>query len=189
MKKSLGAKAVVYPTPVFVVGTYNDDGRPNVATAAWSGICCSSPPCIAVSLRKATLTYENIMAREVFTVNVPSEDYVVEVDFFGIAQGRKVDKFVKTGLTAVRSPLVEAPYIKEFPFILECRLMQSVELGLHTQFIGEILNIEADESICREDGVIDVEKVRPLVYSPEIRRYFGLGKYLGDSFSIGKKLK
>nr|HPH41067.1 flavin reductase family protein [Syntrophorhabdaceae bacterium] len=103
MKISLGAKSVVYPAPSFVVGTYDKDGRPNVATAAWCGICCSKPPCIGVSFRKATYTYGNIVEKKAFTVNVPSERYVKEVDFFGIASGRKVDKFAKAGMTPVKS--------------------------------------------------------------------------------------
>ena len=76
MKKSLGAKTLVYPTPVFVVGTYDANGKPNVMTASWGGICCSQPPCVAVSLRKATATYGNIVARKAFTISIPSETYV-----------------------------------------------------------------------------------------------------------------
>ena len=54
MKKSLGAKTLVYPTPVLVICTYDHEGNPNAMTAAWGGICSSSPPCVAISLRKAT---------------------------------------------------------------------------------------------------------------------------------------
>lgn len=81
MKKSLGRKTVVHPAPVFVIGTYDRNKRPNAATVAWGGICCSDPPCISISLRKATYTYENIMENKAFTVNIPSEKYVKEVDF------------------------------------------------------------------------------------------------------------
>jgi flavin reductase (DIM6/NTAB) family NADH-FMN oxidoreductase RutF len=188
MKKSLGAKTTVYPTPVFVVGTYDKDGRPNVMTAAWCGICCSQPPCIGVSLRKATHTHGSIVERKAFTVNVPSEKYVKEVDYFGIATGKKVDKFSATGLTPVRGGIVDAPYIEEFPFILECTLIHTIELGLHTHFIGEILDIKADEALLGSDDSIDVEKVEPIVFAPEVRKYFGLGNYLGKAFSIGKKI-
>jgi flavin reductase (DIM6/NTAB) family NADH-FMN oxidoreductase RutF len=83
MKKSLGAKTLVYPTPVFVVGTYDPQGKPNVATASWGGICCSRPPCVAVSLRKATYTYGNIIERKAFTISIPSEAHVQAVDHFG----------------------------------------------------------------------------------------------------------
>src|SRR5512137_749873 len=98
MKKSLGAKTLVYPTPVFVVGTYDANGKPNVMTASWGGICCSQPPCVAVSLRKATYTYGNIVARKAFTISIPSQEHVAQVDFFGLSSGRNTDKFAKTGL-------------------------------------------------------------------------------------------
>ena len=143
MKTSLGAKTIVLTNPVWVVGTYNQEGKPNVMTAAWGGICCSQPPCIYVSLRKATSTYSNIIARKSFTVSIPSETYVKETDYFGIASGKKVDKFSVTGLTPVKSDLVDAPYVKEFPLIIECKVNQVVEIGLHTEFIGEIVDVKS----------------------------------------------
>ena len=114
MKKSLGAKTLVYPTPVFVVGTYDKEGKPNVMTASWGGICCSQPPCVAVSLRKATYTHGNILARKAFTISIPSEDHVQQADYFGLVSGRSGDKLAATKLTPVRSELVDAPYVKEF---------------------------------------------------------------------------
>src|SRR5512137_19397 len=157
MKKSLGAKTILYPTPVLLVGTYDAAGRPNAMTAAWGGICCSSPPCVAVSLRKATYTYGNIVEQGGFTINVPSEKYAREADYFGMVSGKKRDKFAETGLTPVRSALVNAPYIAEFPFALECKLIRQIELGLHTQFVGEILDIKADESVLDAKGMLDIE--------------------------------
>src|SRR5659263_230402 len=123
MKKSFGAKTLVFPTPVWVVGTYDRVGKPNVMTAAWGGVCCSSPPCVAVSLRKATYTYGNIVERKAFTISVPSEGYAREVDYIGMVSGKNVDKFVAAKLTPVRSSLVDAPYIGEFPLVIECRLL------------------------------------------------------------------
>ena len=93
MKKSLGAKTLVFPTPVWVVGTYDGEGRPNAMTAAWGGICCSQPPCLAVSLRKATYTYGNILARKAFTINVPSEAYARQAFYLGMFPAKTVDKF------------------------------------------------------------------------------------------------
>ncbi|WP_292469840.1 flavin reductase family protein [Methanolobus sp.] len=184
MKKSIGAKTLAYPTPAWLVGTYDMFGKANAMTAAWGGICCSEPPCISVALRKATYTYANIMEKEAFTVNIPSEEYVKETDYFGIASGKDVDKFEKMGLTAVKSDLVYAPYIEEFPIVLECKLVQSFELGLHTQFIGEIIDIKAEESVLDENGIPDIEKIKPIIYSPQ-RTYYSIGKKLGKAFSIG----
>lgn len=177
---------MVFPTPVWVVGTYDQKDRPNVMTAAWGGICCSKPPCIAVALQKPRFSYNNILEKKAFTINVPSEPYVRQADYFGIASGRNTDKFTATGLTPVRGEFVEAPYIAEFPLVLECRLVQTVEIGIHTQFIGEIMDVKADESVIGAEGLPDIEKVQPIVFGPEVRTYHAIGRYLGRAFEIGK---
>ncbi len=188
MKRSRGAKSIVFPTPVFVVGTYDDEDKPNMMAAAWGGTCSSRPPSVAVSLRAATYSHSNIKAREAFTISIPSETYVVEADYAGIASGRDVDKFAVTGLTPVRSELVDAPYVAEFPMVLECKLTQIVEVGLHTMFIGEILDVKAEEIVFDENGHLDITKVRPLLWAPDGRGYYGVGKLLGEAFQIGRTL-
>jgi flavin reductase (DIM6/NTAB) family NADH-FMN oxidoreductase RutF len=184
----MGAKTILYPTPVLIVGTYDPAGKANAMAVAWGGICCSRPPCVAVSLRKATYSYGNIVARKAFTVSVPSEAHVTEADYFGIASGRDGDKFQATGLTAVRSDLVDAPYVAEFPLVLECKLLHTVEIGLHTEFIGEIVDVKADPSVLDEAGRLDAERVRPFAFAPENRAYYGLGERLGQAFSIGRSI-
>jgi flavin reductase (DIM6/NTAB) family NADH-FMN oxidoreductase RutF len=189
MKKSLGAKTILYPTPVLVIGTYDKEDKTNVMTAAWGGICCSSPPCIAVALRKATYTYGSIVLQGGFTVNIPSEQHVHYADYFGMVSGKKTDKFAVSGLTPVKSTLVNAPYIKEFPLVLECKLIHTTEIGLHTQFIGEIMDIKADKDVLDQNGQTDIEKIKPILYAPEANKYFGLGTFLGNAFSIGQDVK
>ena len=98
-------------------------------------------------------------------MNIPSEKYVAEADYFGIASGKTEDKFKATGLTPVKSELVNAPYIKEFPLILECKLLHTFEIGLHTQFIGEIIDVKADEAVLAENGMPDIKKVNPILYA------------------------
>ena len=186
MKKSLGAKTIVYPCPVLIVGTYDANGKPNVMTVAWGGICCSVPPCIAVSLRKATYSYQSIVQRKAFTVSVPSERYVKEADYFGLASGKTEDKFAVTGLTPIRSDLVDAPYVGEFPLVLECRLAHTFELGLHTQFVGEILDVKIDEDALNAAGSPDIEELLPIIFATDVRTYHGVGRFLGKAFSIGK---
>lgn len=189
MKKSIGAQTLAYPAPVFIVGTYDDAGKPNAMAVAWGGICCSRPPCIAIALRKATQTYGCIVERQAFTVSIPSEQYVKEADYFGITSGREEDKFSVTGLTPIRSSLVDAPYVSEFPLALECRLLHTVEIGLHTQFIGEILDVKADEAVLDERGRVDIAKVCPFIFSTSPRAYYGIGGHLGKAFSIGKQVR
>lgn len=197
MKKSSGAKLPVYPTPVWVVGTYDNEGKPNMMTTSWGGVCSLTPPCVAVSLRKNTHTHGNIVKHKAFTINVPSEAHAREADYIGITSGRNVDKFAATGLTPVRSKLVDAPYVGEFPLNVECRLIQRVEIGQHTQFIGEIMDVMVEESVIGVDrdasvlgteGIPDIEKVKPILYVPQVGTYHGIGRNLGRAHSIGKSI-
>ncbi len=188
-KKSFSPKTLIYPTPVWCVGSYDKEGKPNVTTIAWGGICCSKPPCATVSLRKATYAYGSIRERGAYTISVPSERFAREADYFGMASGRKVDKFAATGLTPVKSELVDAPYVGEFPMVMECKVVNVVEVGLHTQFIGEIMDVKVDEDVLDEQGLPDIQKVSPIIYTPEVGCYYGTGKPLGKAFSIGKEIK
>lgn len=189
MKRSIGARTIVYPAPVFVVGTYDGLGKPNAMTSAWSGICCSKPPCVSVALRKATYTYGNIIANKAYTISIPSQEYIKEADFFGVVSGRDTDKFKESGLTPVKSELVNAPYVGEFPFVLECELFQTIELGLHTMFVGEIKDVKVEDSAMGGDGTPDISKINPFFFSPEDGTYYGIGLYLAKAFNIGKTLK
>lgn len=187
MNKSIGAKTAIYPTPVLVVGTYDKEGKPNLATVAWGGVCCSDPPCIAISLRAATYTHGSIVARKAFTVSILSEARLAEADYYGMATGREANKFVATGITPVKSDVVDAPYGKEFPLVLECKLKHVVEIGLHTQFIGEVVDAKADEGLLRENDYPDIEKLKPILYAPGSEKYYGVAGCIGDAFEAGKK--
>jgi flavin reductase (DIM6/NTAB) family NADH-FMN oxidoreductase RutF len=188
MKRSRGAKTIVFPAPVFIVCTYDGAGQPNMMAAAWGGICCSRPPAVAVSLRAATHTYGSIAERGAFTINIASEEYLEEADYAGIVSGRDVNKFDRTGLTPVRSELVDAPYIAEYPVVLECQLRHTFELGLHTLFVGEILDVKAEANVYNDAGQIDIKKVRPLLWAPDGGGYYAVGDYLGPAFSVGKRV-
>jgi len=189
MKQSLGAKTLAYPTPVWVIGTFDPDGRPNVMTAAWAGICCGKPPCVYVSLQKTRYTYRNVVERQAYTVNIATEKFARQTDYFGIVSGKTTDKLADCGLTAVKAEKVDAPYIDEFPLVLECRVVQTVELGLHTQYVGEIMDVKAEESILGPAGLPDIEKLRPMIFGPQIRTYHGIGDFIGRAFSIGNDIK
>ena len=186
MKRSIGAKTLIVPTPTWIVGSYDAQGKPNGMVAAWGGICCSDPPCVAVSLRKATYSYGSLVERKAFTVSVPSQGQVKEADYFGLVSGRTIDKLEATKLTAVRSKLVEAPYIKEFPLVLECKVVDIAEIGLHTQFVGEVLDAKAEESVLGQGGAIDIKRLRPLVFTPDTQEYYGIGAFVAKVFSAGK---
>ena len=186
-KKSLGARTIAPPSPVWLICSYDSVGKPNMMTASWAGVVCSKPPCVAVSLREATYTFGNIKTREAYTVNIPSETLAEASAYAGVVSGRDTDKFADTGLTAVGSDLVDAPYIEECGLVLECKLIRTVELGLHTMFIGEIVDVKADESILDENGSPDPEKHRPFIFSVGGFGFYALGGHIGSVGDLARK--
>ena len=187
MKKSLGPKTLLCPTPVVLVGTYDEAGKPNVMTAAWAGICCSKPVCVAVSLRPATYSHGQIVRNQAFTVNVPSAAQAAEVDFIGMASGRDRDKFAELGWSAIKGELVNAPLVAEAPLNLECKVVATNELGMHTQFVGQVLDVKLDQAYADERGKLDPTRMRPLGFVPEIRVYVEMSSLVGPGFALGKK--
>jgi len=185
MKKSIGLHPLPFPAPVWVVGTYDEKKRPDMMTAAWVGVCCSEPPCVSVSVRPSRQTFNNIILRKGFTINVPPADYVRETDYFGLVSGRDQNKVEKAGLTAQKSELVDAPVLAEFPLVMECRLLKQVEIGSHTEFIGEVLDIKAEESFLEEDQGMNAEKSGFFVL---FSGYRGMEGVVGEPYKDGKEL-
>jgi flavin reductase (DIM6/NTAB) family NADH-FMN oxidoreductase RutF len=186
MKKSLGPKTLIYPTPVLIIGSYNPDGRPNLMTAAWGGVASSRPASLAISLRSATASHGNILERKAFTVSLPNESQAIAADYAGLVSGREHDKVAELGLTAVPSDLVDAPYFAEFPLVLECRLTAVHDLGMHTQFIGEIIDVKAEHAVLANEGAVDIALLRPILYAVGTQGYFGIGHHLGQAFDMGR---
>lgn len=183
VKRSLGANPLLYPEPVLLVGTYDDDGKPNLMTAAWGGICNSNPVSLMVALRPATYSHDHIIARKAFTVGIATERLVREADFIGMASGRDRDKFADAGLTPVRAEKVDAPYAAECPVVLECSLAMHQSLGLHTIMIGAIQDVKVDEECLDAGGKApDMGRIAPLVFDSGSRSYYGVGAFVAKAF-------
>ena len=180
-KRSLGPRSILYPAPTVVVCTYDPEGRPNMMTASWVGVACSSPAMVSVSLRAATYSHGNIRMRKAFCVGIPTEAQWREVDHVGIVSGRDHLKFKTTDLTPKRSEHVDAPWVEEFPMTLECKLAETHELGLHTQYVGEIVNVLVDPDVMDEEDNVDIKRLRPIIFSPGAGVYHGVGKRLGKA--------
>ena len=188
MKKSLGPKTLTFPLPAFLVGTYDTDGKPNIMTAAWGGILSSDPPCLGVSIRPERWTFAGIMKHQAFTVSIPDARLAPAVDYAGIVSGRQHDKFAVAGLTPVEGDLVKAPFVDECPVVIECRLIKTLELGVHTLCVGQIVEVKAEESIPADGGGLNIAAVDPLLYNVGAD-YHKVGEAVGRAFSIGKTLK
>ena len=148
--------------------------------AACAGICNSNPPCVQVSLREVRHTYKAIMERKAFTISVPGEEFWRETDYAGMVSGKDADKFGDTVFTPVKSDLVDAPYIEECGMVMECWLRETVNLGTHVMVIGEILDVKVDAEALT-DGVLDIQLLKPFIYSPGDGGYHSLGVRIGDA--------
>ncbi len=186
MRKNFGAKAILYPMPVLIIGSYDENGKPNAMNAAWGGI--SEETQISICVDDAHKTAKNIVSRGAFTVSIATEENVVACDYVGIVSGNnEPDKISKTGWHCTKSEFVDAPLFDELPLALECKLISFDETSC--RLLGEIANVCADEKILDENGKIDLNKFSPITYDPVNHTYRKLGDIVGKAFSDGNKLK
>jgi len=186
MRKNFGAAAILYPMPVLIIGSYDENGTADAMNAAWGGI--SEEHEISICVSDTHKTVANITARGAFTVSIADAENVVAADYVGIVSGNKVpDKVARAGWNPIKSELVDAPLFKELPLALECKLISYDKDSC--RLVGEIINVCADESILGEDGKIDLSKFRPITYDPIHHTYRTLGDVAGHAFSDGNKLK
>jgi len=186
MRKNFGAKAICYPMPVFIIGTYNADGTPNAMNAAWGGI--SEETEITICVDSGHKTAKNLMERKAFTVSMATAKYMAACDYVGIVSGNKEpDKFAKAGFHATKSEFVDAPLIDELPMAVECEL---ISYDPETcRLVGRIVNVGVDEAVLGENGKVDVSKLQPITYDPVNHHYLVLGKKVGQAFHDGLTLK
>lgn len=186
MRKNFGPKAMCYPMPVFIIGTYNADGTPNAMNAAWGGI--SEETEISICVDSGHKTAENVLSRKAFTVSMATAKYVAACDYVGIVSGNKEpEKFSKAGFHATKSDFVDAPLIDELPMTLECELISYDEESC--RLVGRIVNVSADESVLGKNGKVDVKKLSPITFDPVNHQYLVLGEPAGQAFHDGLALK
>ena len=185
MKQNFGKQTFMYPMPVLIIATYDENGNPNAMNAAWGGIHDTNQ--IGICLDKSHKTTKNIAARKAFSVSMADQAHVKECDYLGIASGNKEpDKLKKAGFTVSKSAVVDAPVINELPMVLECEL--ALMDGDSDYIVGNIINVAADESVLT-DGKIDAAKLKPLCYDPVSQQYNVLGAAVGKAFSDGKAIQ
>lgn len=185
MRKNFGAKPILYPQPVFIIGSYDENGTPDAMNAAWGGI--SEANQISMCLSAGHKTVKNILARGAFTVSMATAEQLVACDYVGLVSANDVpNKMEKAGFHTVKSENVDAPLIEELPLAVECKLIDYDEETC--RMVGEIINVCADESILT-DGVIDPMKLRPITFDGMNHAYYVLGEKVGNAFKDGAALK
>jgi flavin reductase (DIM6/NTAB) family NADH-FMN oxidoreductase RutF len=181
--KQIGSVNALYPTPTTLVGA-TVGGKPNFITIAHIGILTLNV--ISLGMGKIHYTNAGIKENKTFSVCIPSEDLLIETDYCGIMTGKKTDK--ASLFEVFYGQLKTAPMIRECAVCMECSLVQVVDFPTHDVFIGEIRQTYAHERVLTE-GNLDISKVRPLLFDMNSKKYWALGRELGNCWSVGKQLK
>ena len=186
MRKNFGVNTWMFPMPVLIIGTYDENGNPNAMTAAWGGIHDTNQ--LGVCIDPGHKTAENLQLHKCFSVGIGDAAHVKECDYVGLVSGKdEPEKFKTAGFHAVKSEFIHAPLIEEFPMTVECRLLSyDTKAGCA---VGEIVNISIDEKYLDADGRVSVEKMRPICFDPVHHLYRELGAVAGHAFQDGLTLK
>jgi flavin reductase (DIM6/NTAB) family NADH-FMN oxidoreductase RutF len=188
MKRQLEPQPALFPCPIVLVSSIDERGGPNLITLAWAANICSEPPLIGISIRTYRYSYHLIKECGEFVVNIPTEDLIRKVDWCGVNSGSAHNKFQEASLTPEKALLVKPPLVAECPVNIECKLKQTVPLGVHELFIGQVLTVHVEEEYLNEKGKPDPLKVKPFVWAPG-QFYYGLRQEILGYYGFTKAEK
>ena len=187
MKKDLGVHSYLFPMPVLMIATYDENEKVDVMNMAWGGICAENM--VALNIDEDHKTMKNIRKRMAFTLSIADVPHLKEADFFGIATGNTMeDKFERSGLTAVKSGRVDAPVVEEFPLTLECKVAEIQNDCGHNRVVGDIVNVLADESVLDAKGKVDPARLNAFIFDQFQNGYYAVGEKVGQAWQSGAEL-
>ena len=191
MKINVKNHTMMYPAPSVVASAYDEDGNADACTLAFATMCSHHPPAVMIAINSTLKrkTLKSILNTEEFCLAFPSVEHVEEVDYLGIESGYNANKLEKVNFNYHKAQKVNAPIIEEFRVSLECRVMHIAEVGSHTQITGEIVNVQADESVLNDKDKIDFELLNPLAYDDITHSYYMTGEKIDNAFKPGLKFK
>lgn len=183
MRKNLKLTEAIFPMPVLMVATYNEDGSVNVMNAAWGTM--QERGNVILNLTETHKTVKNIKQRKSFTVSIADANHVVEADYFGVASGNNTpNKFENSGLTATKSENIDAPIINEFPLCMECEFIEYQNNEYGCGVVGKVVNVTADESVMDGENV-DISLVNAIAFDPYTHGYYRVTERVGNAFKDG----
>ena len=187
MKKNIKTTEAIFPMPVLMIGTYNEDGSVDVMNAAWGMML--ERDYVVLNLTETHKTVKNIKNKGAFTVRIADSKHVVEADYFGVVSGNNTpNKFENSGMTATKSEMVDAPIINEFPICLECEFVEYQDDEFGCGVVGRVVNVSCEEDVMT-DGNVDITKLDAICFDPYTHGYYRVGERVGNAFSDGLKLK
>ena len=187
MRKSIKTTEAIFPMPVLLVATYNEDGSVDVMNAAWGTMM--NRDTVILNLTETHKTVKNIKARRAFTVSIADAAHTTEADYFGVVSGNDTkNKFENSGLTAVKSENVDAPIITELPLCMECEFIEYQDGEYGCGVVGKVVSVTADESVMKDDKV-DISAVNAIAFDPYTHGYYKVTERVGNAFKDGLSLK
>ena len=187
MKKQIKTTEAIFPMPVLLISTFNDDGSVDVMNAAWGTML--DRDMVALNLTETHKTVENIKENKGFVVHIADAAHVVEADYFGVVSGHDVsDKLSKAGMTFTKSELVDAPIINELPIAMECEFVEFQDGAAGIGVIGKVLRTSVEEAYMK-DGKVDIDALEAIAFDPYTHGYYKVGNRVGDAFKDGLRLK
>ncbi len=187
MKKSIGVGPHVFPMPVLMISTYNEDGSVDVMNMAWGGVC--GEDMVALNLEADHKTVANLKARKAFTLSIADIPHMAESDFFGIASANKMkDKFARTGMTSIKSEKVDAPIVVEYPLTMECQVVEFQDQPYGLRVLGKIVDTLVDEAVLDEKGKVDAGKLNAFLFDQFRHGYYAVGGKVGTAWNAGAGL-
>lgn len=188
MKIESKNKNLLFPMPVLVVATYNEDNSVDAMTVAWATM--EDYDCVLIELDASHKSSENIEKRGAFTLSYGDVKHVKECDYLGIVSYfDDKDKFKKSKLTPVKSTLVDAPIIDELEITLECKVKRIDKTDGDFAVYGKIVSIKVNEELLDEKGKIDLDKCHLITYNSYDKSYREISSKIADGFKIGLELK
>jgi flavin reductase (DIM6/NTAB) family NADH-FMN oxidoreductase RutF len=182
LKIEIGAKNCLYPLPTTLIGA-SVNGKPNYITIAHVGIIDLGS--VSLGMNKGHYTNAGIKANGTFSVNIPSVKMVKETDYCGLVSGGTENKAVL--FKTFYGKLKTAPMIEECPINMECELIKTVDFPNHDVFVGKIAATYCEKAVLI-DGIVDFEKVQPILFVMNDRSYWRLGSKFAKAWDVGKEL-
>ncbi len=187
MRKNIKTTEAIFPMPVLMIATYNEDGTIDVMNAAWGTMLERDH--VILNLSEHHKTVKNIKDRRAFTVSIADANHVKEADYFGVVSANNTpNKFESSGLTAEKSSYVDAPIINEFPICIECEFIEYQDDEYGCGVIGKVVNVSADERVINGDNV-DITLVNAIAFDPYTHGYYKVTERVGNAFKDGLELK
>ena len=178
MKKNIGPRPVLYPTPLIVVGAMNGE-NPTWTLVAHIGI--PSHDRVMVSLATSHFINQFVKGNEAFSVNVVDEGWLKEADYVGSVSGAKTSKADAFAWTAGEAG---SPIINDAKVAMELKVEDIYELGTFENFICSVLNTYADETVLNEKGKVDYTAFKPVLFEMPNYTYLATGEKLGDCLRL-----